>query len=92
MLSSTIACIHLIESHQLYSIQFHVTSMYSIQREMNVFNSTSNQYIQFNVKSVNSTEELNTIQLMTFDEVNTRVDQSLYSPKLKVINCFIKDL
>ena len=50
------------------------------------------------------------IQLMTFDEVNTRidqpmehdihlgclgeyhvpwVDQSLYSPKLKVINCFI---
>jgi len=30
--------------------------MYSIQREMNVFNSTSNQYIQFNVKSVNSTE------------------------------------
>jgi hypothetical protein len=52
----------------------------------------------------------NIIQLMTFDEVNTRidqpmehdihqgirgeyhvpwVDQSLYSPKLKVINCFI---
>ena len=29
------------------------------------------------------------IQLMTFDEVNTRVDQSLYSPKWKVINCFI---
>jgi hypothetical protein len=50
------------------------------------------------------------MQLMTFDEVNTRidqpmehdihrgirreyhvpwVDQSLYSPKLKVINCFI---
>ena len=50
------------------------------------------------------------IQLMTFDEVNTRndqpmehnihrgirgeyhvrlVDQSLYSPKLKIINCFI---
>ena len=53
---------------------------------------------------------INNIQLMTFDEVNTRidqpiehdihrgirneyhvpwVDQSLYSPKLKVINCFI---
>ena len=30
----------------------------------------------------------NIIQLMTFDEVNTRVDQSLFSPKLKVINCF----
>ena len=52
----------------------------------------------------------NIIQWMTFDEVNTRidqpmehdihlgclneyhvpwVDQSLYSPKLKVINCFL---
>ena len=29
------------------------------------------------------------IQLMTFDEVNTRIDQFLYSPKLQVINCFI---
>jgi hypothetical protein len=29
--------------------------------------------------------EVNIIQLMTFDEVNTRVDQFLYSPKLKVI-------
>jgi hypothetical protein len=32
---------------------------------------------------------LDIIQLMTFDEVNTRIDQSLYSPKWKVINCFI---
>jgi hypothetical protein len=31
----------------------------------------------------------NIIQWMTFDEVNTRIDQSLYSPKLKVINCFL---
>ena len=29
------------------------------------------------------------IQLMTFDEVNTRIDQPLYSPKMKVLNCFI---
>jgi hypothetical protein len=71
------------------------------------FTLLSVQAIQFKRRLVLFT---NTIQLMTFDEVNTRVDQpmehdihrcirveyhvplvdqSLYSPKLKVINCFI---
>ena len=63
--------------------------------------------ITTNVVSLKTTQarytRYNIIQLMTFDEVNTRidqpmehdihrgirVDQSLYSPKLKVINCFI---